>query len=144
MKRISAIILLIFFTLALHGCGSSGSAPPRELWYLGGAPILEAFSTSGAAAKPSGDLTDIVIFVPFQLVQDGFSASILGTTKEGTQDNLLESKELTPGEYYVVSSDTYRKYESLSLHLTYSWDGQVMSMRVIDLYSHTDLVPAYP
>lgn len=51
---------------------SQDGAPPKELWYLGGAPILDDFSTSGGPEEPDGVPTTIVIYVPLNLVQDGF------------------------------------------------------------------------
>ncbi len=143
--RILVLIAAVFLLLlSLAGCGRSGNAPPKELWYLGGAPILSNFSTSGGTVEPTGMQTDIVVYVPLNLVQDGFLASILGTTADGKQENLLLHEALTPGEYYSISHDIYQKYESLTLHLTYSWQGEMMSMRVIDLFTHEDLVPVYP
>ena len=64
---------------------SQDGAPPKELWYLGGAPILDDFSTSGGPEEPDGVPTTIVIYVPLNLVQDGFSAGILAETADGEQ-----------------------------------------------------------
>ena len=153
---IAAVFLLL---LSLAGCSHSDSvpdstldstqnrsqdgAPPKELWYLGGAPILDDFSTSGGPEDPSGVPTTIVIYVPLNLVQDGFSAGIIAETADGEQEDLLLHKTLPTG-YYTIPKDVYEKYESMTLNLTYMWQGEPMSMRVIDLFTHEDLVPAYP
>lgn len=148
----AAIFLLL---LSLTGCSHSDSvadstqnrsqdgAPPKELWYLGGAPILDDFSTSGGPEEPDGVPTTIVIYVPLNLVQDGFSAGILAETADGEQEDLLLHKTL-PAGHYTIPKDVYEKYESMTLSLSYSWQGEMMSMRVIDLFTHEDLVPAYP
>ena len=148
----AAVFLLL---LSLTGCSHSDSvpdstqnrsqdgAPPKELWYLGGAPILDDFSTSGGPEDPSGVPTTLTVYVPLNLVQDGFSAGILAETAGGEQEDLLLHETLTPG-YYTIPKDIYQKYESMTLNLDYSWQGEMMSMRVIDLFTHEDLVPAYP
>ena len=148
----AAVFLLL---LSLTGCSHSGSvpdstqnrsqdgAPPKELWYLGGAPILDDFSTSGGPEDPSGVPTTLTVYVPLNLVQDGFSAGILAETAGGEQEDLLLHETLTPG-YYTIPKDIYQKYESMTLNLDYSWQGEMMSTRVIDLFTHEDLVPAYP
>lgn len=59
------------------------------------------------------------------------------------QEDLLLHETLTPG-YYTIPKDIYQKYESMTLNLDYSWQGEMMSTRVIDLFTHEDLVPAYP
>lgn len=122
---------------------SQDGPPPKELWYLGGAPILDDFSTSGGPEEPDGVPTTIVVYVPLNLVQDGFSAGIIAETADGEQEDLLLHKTLPTG-YYTISEDIYQKYESMTLNLSYSWQGELMSMRVIDLFTHEDLVPAYP
>ena len=122
---------------------SQDGAPPKELWYLGGAPILDDFSTSGGPEDPSGVPTTLTVYVPLNLVQDGFSAGILAETAGGEQEDLLLHETLTPG-YYTIPKDVYEKYESMTLNLDYSWQGEMMSTRVIDLFTHEDLVPAYP
>ena len=122
---------------------SQDGAPPKELWYLGGAPILDDFSTSGGPEEPDGVPTTIVVYVPLNLVHDGFSAGIIAETADGEQEDLLLHKTLPTG-YYTISEDIYQKYESMTLNLSYSWQGEMMSMRVIDLFTHEDLVPAYP
>ena len=122
---------------------SQDGAPPKELWYLGGAPILDDFSTSGGPEEPDGVPTTIVIYVPLNLVQDGFSAGILAETADGEQEDLLLHKTL-PAGYYTIPKDVYEKYESMTLLISYSWQGELMSMRSIDLFTHEDLVPAYP
>lgn len=122
---------------------SQDGAPPKELWYLGGAPFLDDFYTSGGPAEPDSVPTSIVIYVPLNLVQDGFSAGILAETADGEQEDLLLHKTLPTG-YYTIPKDVYEKYESMTLNLSYSWQGEMMSMRVIDLFTHEDLVPAYP
>lgn len=104
---------------------------------------MNKFSTTGGENLISGEKSDIVIYVPLDLVEEGFAASILGMT-EDDEVNLLHGTDLTPGEYYIVSYDDYCKFSNLSLHLTYAWNGHVMSRRVIDLFSHRDLVEAYP
>lgn len=144
MKKASATLIIICIILFNCGCSKSDNGPPKTLWYLGGAPILADFSISGGPEDGVGMQTDIVIYVPLNLVTDGFTASILGVTQNGDEVNLLKDVSLVPGEYYVVSKETYQSYDKLSLHLTYGWEGQMMSMRVIDLFSHEDLVPAYP
>ena len=148
----AAVFLLL---LSLTGCSHSDSvpdstqnrsqdgAPPKELWYLGGAPILDDFSTSGGPEDPSGVPTTLTVYVPLNLVQDGFSAGILAETAGGEQEDLLLHETLTPG-YYTIPKDIYQKYESMTLNLSYSWQGEMMSTRVIDLFTHEDLVPAYP
>lgn len=148
----AAVFLLL---LSLTGCSHSDSvpdstqnrsqdgAPPKELWYLGGAPILDDFSTSGGPEDPSGVPTTLTVYVPLNLVQDGFSAGILAETAGGEQEDLLLHETLTPG-YYTIPKDIYQKYESMTLNLDYSWQGEMMSTRVIDLFTHEDLVPAYP
>lgn len=168
MKQSSPRILILMaavflLLLSLTGCSHSDSAPdsasdsipdstqnrsqddapPKELWYLGGAPILDDFSTSGGPAEPDGVPTTIVVYVPLNLVQDGFSAGIIAETADGEQEDLLLHKTLPTG-YYTISEDIYQKYESMTLNLSYSWQGELMSMRVIDLFTHEDLVPAYP
>lgn len=148
----AAVFLLL---LSLTGCShsdgvpdstqnrSQDGAPPKELWYLGGAPILDDFSTSGGPEDPSGVPTTLTVYVPLNLVQDGFSAGILAETAGGEQEDLLLHETLTPG-YYTIPKDIYQKYESMTLNLDYSWQGEMMSTRVIDLFTHEDLVPAYP
>ena len=118
-------------TDATDAVRSQDGAPPKELWYLGGAPILDDFSTSGGPEEPDGVPTTIVIYVPLNLVQDG------------EQEDLLLHKTL-PAGHYTIPKDVYEKYESMTLSLSYSWQGEMMSMRVIDLFTHEDLVPAYP
>lgn len=133
-------------TDATDAVRSQDGAPPKELWYLGGAPILDEFYTTGGPEgpeEPRGVPTTIVIYVPLNLVQDGFSAGILGITADGELEDLLLHETLTPG-YYTIPKDVYEKYESMTLSLSYSWQGEMMSMRVIDLFTHEDLVPAYP
>ena len=133
-------------TDATDAVRSQDGAPPKELWYLGGAPILDEFYTTGGPEgpeEPRGVPTTIVIYVPLNLVQDGFSAGILGITADGELEDLLLHETLTPG-YYTIPKDVYEKYESMTLNLSYSWQGEMMSMRVIDLFTHEDLVPAYP
>ena len=130
-------------TDATDAVRSQDGAPPKELWYLGGAPILDDFSTSGGPEDPSGVPTTITVYVPLNLVQDGFSAGILAETAGGEQEDLLLHETLTPG-YYTIPKDIYQKYESMTLNLDYSWQGEMMSTRVIDLFTHEDLVPAYP
>ena len=107
-------------TDATDAVRSQDGAPPKELWYLGGAPILDDFSTSGGPEEPDG--------VP---------------TADGEQEDLLLHKTL-PAGHYTIPKDVYEKYESMTLSLSYSWQGEMMSMRVIDLFTHEDLVPAYP
>ena len=83
-RRILSIIGLILAAVLLLGIGfaigrnevqasvpdatdavrSQDGAPPKELWYLGGAPILDDFSTSGGPEEPDGVPTTIVIYVP--------------------------------------------------------------------------------
>lgn len=133
-------------TDATDAVRSQDGAPPKELWYLGGAPILDEFYTTGGPEgpeEPRGVPTTIVIYVPLNLVQDGFSAGILGITADGELEDLLLHETLTPG-YYTIPKDVYEKYESMTLNLDYSWQGEMMSTRVIDLFTHEDLVPAYP
>ena len=130
-------------TDATDAVRSQDGAPPKELWYLGGAPILDDFSTSGGPEEPDGVPTTIVIYVPLNLVQDGFSAGILAETADGEQEDLLLHKTL-PAGHYTIPKDVYEKYESMTLSLSYSWQGEMMSMRVIDLFTHEDLVSAYP
>ena len=134
------VMCCLFFS---YGCHKSIDSPPEALWYLGGAPILADFSTTGGENLVSGEKSDIVIYVPLDLVEEGFAASILGMT-EDDEVNLLHGTDLTPGEYYIVSYDDYCKFSNLTLHLTYAWNGHVMSRRVIDLFSHRDLVEEYP
>lgn len=125
---------------------SQDGAPPKELWYLGGAPILDEFYTTGGPEgpeEPRGVPTTIVIYVPLNLVQDGFSAGILGITADGELEDLLLHETLTPG-YYTIPKDVYEKYESMTLLISYIWQGEMMSSRSIDLFTHEDLVPAYP
>lgn len=122
---------------------SQDGAPPKELWYLGGAPILDDFSTSGGPEDPSGVPTTLTVYVPLNLVQDGFSAGILAETAGGEQEDLLLHETLTPG-YYTIPKDVYEKYESMTLLISYIWQGEMMSSRSIDLFTHEDLVPAYP
>ena len=57
-----------------------------------------------------------------------------------------DSMEIAPSSArgYTIPKDVYEKYESMTLSLSYSWQGEMMSMRVIDLFTHEDLVPAYP
>mgnify|MGYP004641790275 FL=1 len=156
MKQNSPRILILMATvllllLSLTRCShpdstqnrSQDGAPPKELWYLGGAPLLDDFSTSGGPEEPDGVPTTIVIYVPLNLVQDGFSAGILAETADGEQEDLLLHKTL-PAGHYTIPKDVYEKYESMTLSLSYSWQGEMMSMRVIDLFTHEDLVPAYP
>ena len=162
-RRILSIIGLILAAAVLLGIGfaigrnevqaaapdatdasnSQDGASPKELCYLGGAPILDDFSTSGGPEGPDGVPTTIVIYVPLNLVQDGFSAGIIAETADGEQEDLLLHETLTPG-HYTIPKDVYEKYESMTLNLTYMWQGEPMSMRVIDLFTHEDLVPAYP
>ena len=109
----AAVFLLL---LSLTGCSHSDSvpgstqnrsqdgAPPKELWYLGGAPILDDFSTSGGPEDPSGVPTTLTVYVPLNLVQDGFSAGILAETAGGEQEDLLLHETLTPG-YYTIPKD---------------------------------------
>lgn len=130
-------------TDATDAVRSQDGAPPKELWYLGGAPILDDFSTSGGPEEPDGVPTTIVIYVPLNLVQGGFSAGILAETADGEQEDLLLHKTL-PAGHYTIPKDVYEKYESMTLSLRYSWQGEMMSMRVIDLFTHEDLVSAYP
>ena len=130
-------------TDATDAVRSQDGAPPKELWYLGGAPILDDFSTSGGPEEPDGVPTTIVIYVPLNLVQDGFSAGILGITADGELEDLLLHETLTPG-YYTIPKDVYEKYESMTLLISYIWQGEMMSSRSIDLFTHEDLVPAYP
>ena len=161
--RILILMAVVFLLLlSLAGCSHSDSAsdsipdstqirsqdgpPPKELWYLGGAPILDEFYTTGGPEgpeEPRGVPTTIVIYVPLNLVQDGFSAGILAETADGEQEDLLLHKTL-PAGHYTIPKDVYEKYESMTLSLSYSWQGEMMSMRVIDLFTHEDLVPAYP
>ena len=79
---------------------SQDGAPPKELWYLGGAPILDDFSTSGGPEDPSGVPTTLTVYVPLNLVQDGFSAGILAETAGGEQEDLLLHKTLPAGALY--------------------------------------------
>ena len=129
-------------TDATDAVRSQDGAPPKELWYLGGAPILDDFSTSGGPEEPGGVPTTIVIYVPLNLVQDGFSAGILAETADGELEDLLLHETLTPG-YYTIPKDVYEKYESMTLLISYIWQGEMMSSRSIDLFTHEDLVPAY-
>ncbi len=133
-------------TDATDAVRSQDGAPPKELWYLGGAPILDEFYTTGGPEgpeEPRGVPTTIVIYVPLNLVQDGFSAGILGITADGELEDLLLHETLTPG-YYTIPKDVYEKYESMTLLISYIWQGEMMSSRSIDLFTHEDLVPAYP
>lgn len=133
-------------TDATDAVRSQDGAPPKELWYLGGAPILDEFHTTGGPEgpeEPRGVPTTIVIYVPLNLVQDGFSAGILGITADGELEDLLLHETLTPG-YYTIPKDVYEKYESMTLLISYIWQGEMMSSRSIDLFTHEDLVPAYP
>ena len=125
---------------------SQDGPPPKELWYLGGAPILDDFYTTGGPEgpeEPRGVPTSIVIYVPLNLVRDGFSAGILGLTADGESEDLLLHKTLPTG-YYTIPKDVYEKYESMTLLISYIWQGELMSSRSIDLFTHEDLVPAYP
>lgn len=133
-------------TDATDAVRSQDGPPPKELWYLGGAPILDEFYTTGGPEgpeEPRGVPTTIVIYVPLNLVQDGFSAGILGITADGELEDLLLHETLTPG-YYTIPKDVYEKYESMTLLISYIWQGEMMSSRSIDLFTHEDLVPAYP
>ena len=161
--RILILMAVVFLLLlSLAGCSHSDSAsdsipdstqirsqdgpPPKELWYLGGAPILDEFYTTGGPEgpeEPRGVPTTIVIYVPLNLVQDGFSAGILGITADGELEDLLLHETLTPG-YYTIPKDVYEKYESMTLLISYIWQGEMMSSRSIDLFTHEDLVSAYP
>lgn len=145
LRSIQSLFLILIFAAAVTGCAKeeAAPAPPRQLWYLGGAPILADFSVSGGPADSSAKPISITIYVPLNLVQDGFGAAILGTAPDGTQTNLLLEKTLEPG-YYNIEPEEYEAYESLTLHLSYHWAGEMLSMRVIDLFSQEDLVPAYP
>ena len=90
-------------TDATDAVRSQDGAPPKELWYLGGAPILDEFYTTGGPEgpeEPRGVPTTIVIYVPLNLVQDGFSAGILGITADGELEDLLLHETLTPGYLY--------------------------------------------
>ena len=131
-------------TDATDAVRSQDGPPPKELWYLGGAPILDEFYTTGGPEgpeEPRGVPTTIVIYVPLNLVQDGFSAGILGITADGELEDLLLHETLTPG-YYTIPKDVYEKYESMTLLISYIWQGEMMSSRSIDLFTHEDLVPA--
>lgn len=109
-------------------------APPEDILYLGGAPILNKFSADGGPSSENVN-GEIIIFVPFQLVTEGFNGVVLGTKADGTQENLRSTDDFKPGTYLTITKEEYAPYTRLIMMLDYSWHGTLLSMRTIDLYT---------
>lgn len=137
MKKFIAVLMVAILSLSLVGCGKQETAPPRELWYLGGASILDGFEVTACASEGSGD---IVLFIPFDFVAEGFRASTVQDSKE-EQVNLLKDVTFSPGSYYAIPEEAYQGMDTLYLHLEYSWEGTTLSQRWIDLFTGEELVP---
>lgn len=57
--------------------------------------------------------------------------------------NHHDSEDAVHQAFVLIIKDNC-KFSNLSLHLAYAWNGHVMSRCVMDLFSHRDLVEAYP
>lgn len=110
------------------------SCPPESLLYLGGAAILNEFTVTGGPSDAGGQ-KDIVVFVPFTLVKDGFYFAIVGEKDDGTQTILATQDDLEPGSYLKITEDQYTDFDSFSLTMDYTWEGTLMSMRTINLFT---------
>lgn len=148
MRRFVAFIVVftiltsLIAIFLLSSCSSNESNnyddqsafPPEEILYLGGASILNKFSVYGGPYSESAN-KEIIIFVPFQLIKEGFNGVVMGIKEDGTQDNLLQTDDFEPGTYITLTKEEYAPYSRLILMLDYSWAGTLMSMRTIDLYT---------
>lgn len=145
-KAIRLLCLVLILLLSL-GCSSqtqetsvpetvksSQACPPESLLYLGGAAILNDFSVTGGPSDAGGQ-KDIVVFVPFTLVKDGFYFSIVGEKDDGSQTILATQDDLEPGSYLKITEDQYTDFDSFSLTMDYTWEGTLMSMRTINLFT---------
>lgn len=141
MKKWTAVTVAVMLSLSLLGCAREPSSPPRELWYLGGAPILDGFQV---VSTPGEDRQlDIVLFIPFDFVEEGFFCDAQGETRDGQVVHLLEGVTFTPGSYHGIPWEACQELDSLVLSLTYSWDGTVLSSRYLDLLTGEELAPTY-
>lgn len=139
MKKFTTLLLALVLSLSLIGCSQDASAPPQELWYLGGASILEGFDVTACPGEGSGD---IVLFIPFDFVAEGFHASTAQDSEE-EQVDLLKDVTFSPGSYYAIPEDAYQGMDTLYLYLEYSWEGTTLSRRWIDLFTGEDSVSAF-
>ena len=131
MKQLALLLALVF---CLSACTAAPAVPPESILYLGGAPILERFTVDGGpGAGVNGTDLDIVLLIPPNYESEGFHAVCIGYYEDGTQKTIFTEADLTPESYYVINKETYKDFTRLSLCLDYTWNGTLMSMRVIDL-----------
>ena len=132
MKR---MILIILACLMLCACTAQTVCPPPEsILYLGGAPILDQFKIEGGPGTGFNNTDlDIVIWIPGNFMNECFHAVCVGVYEDGTQDTVFTEAELTPNGYFGIGKEIYGKYTQLTLYLDYSWNGTLMSQRIVDL-----------
>lgn len=156
-KRTIAVMLLL--VLALAGCGRQEQPDvpttepinvdgvllpkdlylPKDLIYMGGAPILYDFDIHGGPGDDEPD-TNIVIRVPLNFVDEGFfSAHLQAVDKDQKGRDLLEGKTFTPGEIYTIAPEVYQQYDAMVLTIQYSCpELGILSSRSIDLLTLED------
>lgn len=143
MKKKISLLLLI--SLLLCACGAETTPtteaeavlPPREILYLGGAHILEQFTVTGGPGSTDGQDTIVIMITP-NLVMDGFHLAIAGFYEDGSQDVLVTERDIEPAQYYTIEKDTYSAYSELILYLDYTWNGDLMSQRIVNLLTLED------
>ena len=125
------IVLCILFS-ACSIQSDVNSPPPESILYLGGAAILDEFHIEGGPGDPDG-ASDIIIRTPIKLEQEGFHFAVIGVTEDETQETIYTEDDITPASYLVIDEEIYCDYVKLTLFIDYSWNGTLMSMRIVNL-----------
>ena len=137
MKRIAVLLTLVLCLSACSAAAQIPPCPPESILYLGGAPILDEFQIEGGPSDPDGG-TSIVIRSPVKLEKEGFHFAVVGFYEDETQVIIFSDEDIAPMNYYVISEEEYRDYTKLILFLDYTWDGTLMSQRIVDLLTGED------
>lgn len=137
MKRIAVLLTLVLCLSACSAAAQIPPCPPESILYLGGAPILDEFQIEGGPSDPDGG-SSIVIRSPVKLEKEGFHFAVVGFYEDETQVIIFSDEDIAPMNYYVISEEEYRDYTKLILFLDYTWDGTLMSQRIVDLLTGED------
>lgn len=98
---------------------------------------MEQFTVTGGPGSTDGQDAIVIMITP-NLVMDGFHLTIAGFYDDGSQDVLVTERDIEPAQYYTIEKDTYSAYSELILYLDYTWNGDLMSQRIVNLLTLED------